>query len=240
MFEQAIGLKQKYRNGEQVLGVSMSATTSPDLFDSILSKDDYDFVSVDSQHSPLNEERIAEFCGMAAERDVFVQFRIKHTRQAYLIGNYLDLGPCGIEVPQTELDETVDDALHYFYYLPEGGRSVGGGNRRGTDGNELEEYLSWWNSYGILWMQIESVEATTRGHILARPGVDCLSIGPTDLMLSIKSHPQHWLKSVDDCIAYLCRSLEGTGVAVCHRNRTPETRQKYADMGVTVFLEGPQ
>ena len=240
MFEQAIGLKQKYRNGEQVLGISVSASTSPDQFDSILSKDDYDFVSVDSQHSPLNEERIAEFCGLAAERDVFVQFRIKHTRQAYLIGNYLDLGPCGIEVPQTELDETVDDALHYFYYAPEGGRSVGGGNRRGTEGKELEEYLSWWNSYGILWMQVESVEATTRGHILARPGVDCLSIGPADLTLSIKSHPQHWLKSVDDCIAYLCKSLEGTGVAVCHRNRTPETRQKYADMGVTVFLESPQ
>ena len=88
-----------------------------------MDKDDYDFVSIDSQHTPLSEERIAAFCDMAAERDVFVQFRIKHTRNAYLIGNYLDLGPCGIEIPQTELEETVDDALHYFYYPPAGGRS---------------------------------------------------------------------------------------------------------------------
>ena len=48
------------------------------------------------------ESELAEFCAMAEELDVFVQFRIKHTRNAYLIGNYLDLGPCGVEVPQVE------------------------------------------------------------------------------------------------------------------------------------------
>ena len=87
---------------------------------------------------------------------------------------------------------------------------------------------------------MESVEAITKGHLLARPGVDGLSIGPADLTVSIKSHPNHWLKTVDDCIAYLCKSLEGTGVAVCHRNYKPELRSKYADMGVQVFLESPQ
>ena len=240
MFENAIGLKQKYRNGERVLGVSVPVNTTADRLDQVLGQDDYDFVSVDSQHSPLNEERVAEFCGMAAERDVFVQFRIKHTRHSYLIGNYLDLGPCGIEIPQTETEDTVDEALHYFYYPPDGGRSVGGGHRRGTDGKDVDEYNVWWNSFGILWLQIESVEAATRGHLLAKSGVDCLSIGPTDLSLSIAAHPQHWLKSVDDTIAYLCKSLQGSGVAVCHRNRTPDTREKYADMGVTVFLESPQ
>ena len=240
MFENAIGLKQKYRNGDRIIGVSMPPNTPADRFEAILDQDDYDYVSIDSQHTPLSEERVAAFCEMAAERDVFVQFRIKHTRHAYLIGNYLDLGPCGVEVPQTETDETVDEAVQAFYYVPEGGRSVGGGYRRGTEGKSFEEYIAWWNSYGVLWMQIESVEATTRGHLLAKPGVDGLSIGPTDLTLSIKNHPNHWLKSVDDCIAYLCKSLEGTGVAVCHRNYDPETREKYADMGVTVFLERPQ
>ena len=167
MFENAVGLKKKYRDGERIIGVSMPPSTPPDRFDQILDQDDYDFVSIDSQHTPLNEERVAEFCSMAAERDVFVQFRIKHTRQTYLIGNYLDLGPCGIEVPQTELDETADEAVDFFYYAPEGKRSYGGGYRRGTEGKSLEEYGAWWNSFGVLWLQIESVEATTRGHLLA-------------------------------------------------------------------------
>ncbi|MFT5368709.1 MAG: 2-keto-3-deoxy-L-rhamnonate aldolase RhmA [Candidatus Latescibacterota bacterium] len=240
MFENAIGLKQKYRSGAQIVGVSMPPDTTADRFEKILDQDDYDYVSVDSQHTPFNEERLAAFCEIAAERDVFVQFRIKHTRNAYLIGNYLDLGPCGVEVPQTETDETAKEAVDSFYYPPAGVRSFGGRYRRGTAGKSVDEYGAWWNSFGVLWLQMESVEAITKGHLLARPGVDGLSIGPADLTVSIKSHPNHWLKTVDDCIAYLCKSLEGTGVAVCHRNYKPELRSKYADMGVQVFLESPQ
>ena len=32
MFERAIGLKQKYRNGERILGVSMAPNTPADRF----------------------------------------------------------------------------------------------------------------------------------------------------------------------------------------------------------------
>lgn len=240
MFDLVTGLKKKYRAGERILGVSMPPSTEPGRFEAILDADDYDFVSIDSQHTPLNEERIVAFCVMAEARDVFVQFRIKHTRHTYLTGNYLDLGPCGVEVPQTELDETADEAVRFFYYPPEGGRSYGGGARRGAAGKDPVTYAAWWNTFGVLWLQMESVEAVTRAHLLARPGVDCLSFGPTDLSFSLQAHPNHWLKSVDDCIAYVCKSLAGSGVAVCHRNGTPDTRAKYADMGVQVFLERPQ
>ena len=92
----------------------------------------------------------------------------------------------------------------------------------------------------MLWLQIESIEATTRAHLWARhPGVDCVSIGPVDMAFNIKSHPNHALQSVDDCIRFLGESVEGTGVRICHRNGTSKTREKYADMGVTIFLERP-
>ena len=140
----------------------------------------------------------------------------------------------------TEL--TVEEAQYAFYYPPEGGRSFGGGARRGTEGRSPEEYGAWWKRFGMLWMQIESVEATTRAHLWAEryPGVDCVSIGPTDMTFNIKSHPNHALQSVDDCIAFMGKSLQGTNVRICHRNGTPETREQYADMGVTVFLESPR
>ncbi len=240
MLEEAIGLKKKIRDGERVIGVSVPVTSTREQLAVIMDKGPFDFVSIDSQHSPLNEERLAEFCAAAEELDVFMQFRIKHTHQTYLIGNILDLGPCGIEVPQSELDATVEEALHYFYYPPEGGRSFGGRFRRGLEGKSAEEYGRWWNSYGVLWLQIESIEATTRAHLWARhPGVDCVSIGPVDMAFNIKSHPNHALQSVDDCIRFLGESLEGTGVRICHRNGTSKTREKYADMGVTIFLERP-
>ena len=86
-------LKQRIRSGEIVVGVSASLNTSRSQLEDILGKDSYTFVSVDSQHSPYNEERLVEFCATAEEVGIPVQFRIKHTRHAYLIGNILDLGP---------------------------------------------------------------------------------------------------------------------------------------------------
>jgi len=241
MFENAVGLKKRYRDGDQILGVSMPMNTDKDRFDQILSADDYDYVSIDSQHAPLNEETLAAFCDMAAESDVFVQFRIKHTFLTYLVGNYLDLGPCGIEVPQVELASTVDEAVKYFYFPQEGYRSNGGRHRRHLDRySDYREYAAYWNTYGVLWMQVESVDAVQNVHKLIRAGVDCVSFGPTDLGFSLDSHPNHALRTVDDCIDYAVKSLEGTGVAVCHRTYKPEYRRQYYDRGVQVLLESPK
>ena len=62
---------------------------------------------------------------MAAEIGIPVQFRIKHTRHAYLIGNILDLGPMAIEVPLVEDEAIVDEALAAFYYPQVGKTQLG-------------------------------------------------------------------------------------------------------------------
>src|SRR5512145_1084021 len=92
-------LKQRIHNGDIIIGVSVPIQIERSRLEHILSQDTYDFVAVDSQHSPYNEERLVAFCALAAELGIPVQFRIKHPRHAYLIGNILDLGPLGIEVP---------------------------------------------------------------------------------------------------------------------------------------------
>ena len=43
MFDQVVGLKKRYRDGEQILGISMPAETPKDRFDEILSADTYDY-----------------------------------------------------------------------------------------------------------------------------------------------------------------------------------------------------
>ena len=48
------------------------------------------------------------------------------------------------------------------------------------------------------------------------------------------------LKTVDDCVRHVCDQLADTDAAVCYRNGTPDTREKYAETGVKVFLEGPR
>jgi len=234
-------LKQRINRGDFVVGIGVAATTGRKQLEAALARDDYDYVSVDSQHSPFSEERLVEFCGVASDVGIPVIFRIKHTRHSYLIGNLLDLGPAGIEVPQTEEPGTVEEALHYFYYPQFGGRSWGGAARWMVKGrDERLTYAGWWNQHGVLWMQIESIGAVTRARSLARKGVDCLSWGPADLSFSREANPHHPFKTDDDCVRYALKVLEGSGTRLAIRSYDPELRSKYRDMGVTVLLERPR
>lgn len=88
-------------------------------------------------------------------------------------------GHRGWEVPQVELESTVDEAGTWFYYPQIRLRSAGGGSRKGIAhrGNRLE-YANWWNQYGILWMHLESVSAVANARKLAKPGVTVFLEGP--------------------------------------------------------------
>lgn len=234
-------LKQRIHRGDILIGVSVPISIERSRLEHILGQDTYAFVTVDSQHSPYHEERLVAFCALAAQVGVPVQFRIKHTRHAYLIGNILDLGPLSIEVPLVEDLSTVEEALAVFYYPQVGKRSWGGAARYGVQGRDNRlEYAAWWNTQGILCLQIETLHAVTNARQLARPGVDCFTWGPADLSFDLEGHPEHPFKTVDDCLRHVLKQLEGTDVKVSFRNEIPERRNKYIDMGVTVFMERPR
>ena len=88
----AKNLKRRIRDGELIYGVSVPVTANRDEMKAIIDKDHYDFVMGDSQHSAYSEPQLVEYCNIADSLGMPVHFRIKHTRNAYLIGNYLDLG----------------------------------------------------------------------------------------------------------------------------------------------------
>lgn len=233
-------LKQRIRGGDIVIGVSAPLNTNKSQLEDILGKDSYDFLALDSQHSPYNEEKLVDYCGLAAELGIPVQFRIKHTRHAYLIGNILDLGPLGIEIPIVEEEATVDEAVEAFYYPQVGRRSWGGAARYGIEGRDVRlEYADWWNRTGILCLQMESVRAVTNVRKLAKPGVDCLTWGPNDLLFDLEAHPEHPFKTVDDCVRHALKQLQGADTKISFRSYSPDQRNKYIDMGVTVLMESP-
>ena len=234
-------LKQRINDGEIIIGAAVSMDDGTDRLKSVLDQYPYDFFSLDSQHSPFSEHQLVDFCNLADELDVDVHFRVKHTRHAYLVGNILDLGPTLIEIPQVESVETVDEAVEHFYFPPVARRSWIGGDAKNLKQLELDrvDYAKWWNSYGVLWMQIESINAVTNTKKLAKQGVDCLSWGPADLSFSRESNPNHPFKTDDDCVRYVVNQLEGTGVKLVYRSYDRALRDKYIDMGATVLLEVP-
>lgn len=237
----SLSLKQRIHSGDILIGVAVPLTASRSQLETILNKDGYTFISSDSQHAPYNEERLVEFCALAQEFGKPVVLRIKHTRHTYLVGNYLDLGPAGIEVPQVEEEATVEEGVENFYYPQRGKRSWGGVARWGINQHPGRlDYARWWNENGVLWMQLESLHSVTNARQLAKAGVDCLSWGPNDLQFNMEAYPEHPFKTDDECVAHVLKLLEGTGCRLVYRNFTPDLRNKYIDMGVTVLLERPR
>jgi 2-keto-3-deoxy-L-rhamnonate aldolase RhmA len=204
----------------------------------------YDFIWLDSQHSPYSDHLLVSFTGAAEELGIPVQIRIPHTRDAHKVGRFFDLGIAGALVPEVMEPATVQDALDFAYYGPIGRRSWGGANRLGLRPRSApvarRDYAAWWNKTVLLSIQIESVETVTNIARLARPGITHVTYGPNDLEFSLDLHPEYPLKTVEACMQNVADQLEGTGIRIAMGTATtPEERQKYRDLGVTIFQAAP-
>ena len=237
-------LRQRIKDGEVLVALRGSLQTSKNELADIWATGRYDYIWIDGQHTAFTEESLVAYCIAAEELGIDVQLRIPHTRHAYLVGRYLDLGCSAVLVPEVMEEETVNDALDYTYYPQIGRRSWGGEARRGlrsaAKGFNRLEYAKWFNDYVILSIQVESVEAVTNIQKLAKPGVSVVTFGPNDLSFNMEGHTGYPLKTVEDCMLNVAEQLKGTGIRIAMGTGTkPEERQKYLDLGVTLFQEDP-
>jgi len=230
-------LRERIAAGETLVAMRGTLTTSKERLAQLWATGDYDYVWIDSQHTPYSDELLANYCAAAEELGIAVQLRIRHTQEAHLVGRYLDFGLSAVLVPEVMEPETVDDAIAFAYYGPIGRRSWGGLKRlRFTPDVDRHAYAAWWNDYVVLGIQVESVEAVANVRELAKPGISFVTFGPQDLSFSLEGHPEFLLQSVDDCIRKVAADLEGTGIGLAMGLATrPEERDKYLEMGITLF-----
>ena len=231
-------LKQRIREGEIITSIGVPMEIEAGQFADLIGQHQCDYVNVDAQHGPFNEALLVSFCAMADELEIPVQIRIKHTRHAYLIGNYLDLGPSSVMVPEVEEESVVDEAVNAFYYPQVGKRSWGGTLRFGLNERpERLDYAPWWNNYGWMSIQIESVQAVINAGKLAKPGVDVFNFGPNDLLFSIEAHPKFPYRTVEDCVKNVLDQVGDSHVkvGVGFGVDTPEDCERYRNLGVTIF-----
>ena len=237
-------LRQRIRDGEVLVALRGSLRTTKSELADIWATDRYDYIWIDGQHTAFSEEALVTYCNAAEDLGIDVQLRIPHTRHAYLVGRYMDLGCSAVLVPEVMEEDTVNDALAYAYYPQIGRRSWGGEARRGmrsvTKGMDRLEYAEWGNDYVVLGIQAESVEAVTNIQKLAKPGVSVVTFGPNDLSFNMEGHEGYPLTSVDDCMRNVATQLDGTGIRLAMGTGTkPEEREKYLAMGITMFQEDP-
>jgi 4-hydroxy-2-oxoheptanedioate aldolase len=208
-------LKQRLHAKEGINIAFATLTMSEAELTERLGQEKYDMVHIDAQHTPVTDVELVRFCEMANALGMPPQIRIRHTREAYLIGRYLDFGLLSVVVPQVETEATVDEAIQAFYYPPIGKRSWwpqwGYGHQPGL---ERREYADWWNANGVLVLQLESLAAIRNVNQLAKRGVDMFAFGAADLGLSIEAHPNPPFTSFEECHRYVVDQLKDVPIKV--------------------------
>src|SRR6266851_251405 len=230
--------------GEELVALRGDISWTKEKLAGIWGNGQYDFIWMDAQHSAYSDQHLVSFTGAAEELGIPVQLRIPHTRDAHKVGRFFDLGVSGALVPEVMESATVQDALDFAYYGPLGRRSWGGAIRLGlrtrTAPTARREYAAWWNETVLLSIQIESVQTVTNIARLVRPGITHVTWGPNDLEFSLDLHPHFPLKTVEACMENVAAQLEGKGIRIAMGTTTmPTERQKYRDLGVTIFMEAP-
>jgi 4-hydroxy-2-oxoheptanedioate aldolase len=239
-------LRARIARGEELVMLRGDIGWSQDQLAAAWQAGQYDFIWLDSQHSAYSDHLLVGFTGAAEQLGIPVQLRIPHTREAHKVGRFMDLGIAGALVPEVMDASTVQDAIDFAYYGPLGRRSWGGANRLGVRNRAAptarRAYADWWNQTVLLSIQIESVETVTNIARLIRPGITHVTWGPNDLEFSLElpRHADQPLKTVEACMQHVRKQLQGSGIPMSMGTvTTPDERQKYRDLGVTIFMAAP-
>lgn len=150
----------------------------------------FDFVVIDTEHTPLSLESVANCLRAVDAADGTAVVRVPWN-DPVRIKRVLDLGPDGLLVPMVETPDEAREAVAATRYPPDGIRGVAGA-RASQYGRTLGEAVT--TEYGAVTtiLQIETAKGIDNAdEIAAVDGVDALFVGPADLSASLEVFG-HW------------------------------------------------
>ena len=228
--------KQKLLDGKPVFGVI--AQVDDPFITEIIGQAGFDFILVDSQHSPVGPERLFSMIrGFApTESDIIVRVVWNET---WLINQALDMGADGVIIPLPNTVEDVERAVAAAKYPPQGVRSQG--PRKTAHLGGRDSYLKRANEETIVWPQIESAQALDNiDGILQVEGIDGIMVGPTDLAYSLGLGPPDLLghPKAEEAIHLILNKCKEHGVPWGMFTGTVPVAEKWLRRGGQIVAAG--
>jgi len=201
------------RAGKPAIGGWMTLASS--LASELLAHAGFDFLVVDTEHSPTDTETVVQMLQAMKGQPVSPMVRVVWN-DIGLIKRALDSGAHGVVVPMVNTVAEARQAVAACRYPPQGVRSVGGARPPLSFGVSRAEYLAEANREIMLAVQIEHVDAVARADdIAAVDGVDSLFIGPNDLCASMGLPPvlEPDVPAFEEALATVLRAADTHGKA---------------------------
>jgi 4-hydroxy-2-oxoheptanedioate aldolase len=175
--------KQELREGKPKMGLFLNAHST--TIAEQLSHSGYDWLLVDTQHGPMDPEKLTAMLCAIANGGAKSMVRVAGYHDRGGIQQALDLGADGVLVPYINSAEEARQAVSCARYPSVGTRSVYF-PQRSTNKAGLLGYVGNANRNIIVALQVETASCIQKiDEIAAVPGVDILFLGQNDLCMSM-------------------------------------------------------
>jgi 2-keto-3-deoxy-L-rhamnonate aldolase RhmA len=197
----------------------------------------FDFVVVDTEHTPLGLESVADCVRAVAAKDGSAVVRVP-SNDPVRIKRLLDIGPDGLLVPMVDTVAEAEAAVDATRYPPAGDRGVAAA-RAADYGRTFESYVEQAHTDLSLVVQIESAEAVDNAaDIAAVDGIDGLFVGPADLSASLGRFAEwtdaEFLAAVETTV----EAADEVGVPVGTLGTTPDQIRALGSLGFDYMVAG--
>ena len=180
MLTTAKHLTEKLASGQPVIGLMSTDHAWPFLVE-VCQQAGLDYLVIDCEHGDFSDELVSHICqiGRLANFPVLVR---TISCELSVVRRTIDLGPCGILIPNVESTEQLDQVRDGVLMPPRGRRRPGGMGNYWMDDFQYETWKTEFEDHFIVIPQIESQTGVDNVNaIAAHPLVTALGLGPYDL-----------------------------------------------------------
>lgn len=229
-------MQDRLRAGDALVGtwVTLSDPAVAELL-----APDFDLVFLDTEHTPLSLETVADHARAvaAADGDALSLVRVPWNDPP-TIKRVLDLGVGGVMVPMVDTAADAEAAVSACRYPPAGVRGVAS-SRASDYGRDLGGYVERANDEVRTVVQIETRPAVDNvEEIAAVEGVDALFLGPADLTSDLGVFGEWSDERFRDAVSTVLDAAEAADTPVGTIGGSPEDVDTFASMGFDFVVAG--
>jgi 2-keto-3-deoxy-L-rhamnonate aldolase RhmA len=228
--------RTRAERGEIQIGTWVNMIRTPAVL-TLLKAAGLDFVRVDMEHSPFSMETVADMATLARALDFPMVVRPPEGNREW-ITRLLDAGVWNLHVPQVDTPEQAADVAQCCRYAPLGERGMYGFGPH-TEFRTLPpaEHMAAANARVHVTAMLETRRAFDRlDEIASVPGIDALTIGPTDLAqdLGVLGTPAQ-RQTLDEHRRRLVEAARKHGKAVAMLTDSVEGVRQMIALGATII-----
>ena len=228
--------RARSERGEVQIGTWVTMIRTPAVL-TLLQAAGLDFVRVDMEHSPFSMETVADMATLARALDFPMVVRPPEGNREW-VTRLLDAGVWNLHIPQIDTPEQAAAVASCSRYAPLGERGMYGFGPH-TQYRTLppDEHMATANARVHVTAMLETKKAFERlDEIASVPGIDALTIGPTDLAqdLGVLGTPGQGA-ALDEHRRRLAAAARKHGRAVAMLTDTAEGVRQMISLGATII-----